>query len=669
MSLDLVLVALVLATLSGLPGLFLSPRSRRGERLAAGGMTLAALAGLAGAALRLAGKSAPDRTLPWAAAGYPPLGMDALSAFFLVPVFLMGGLGALYGLGYWPQRRHPANGARLRAAWGLTAAGMGLILVSRHALAFLLGWELMALSAFFLITADDHLAESRRAGWIYLAATHVSTLALFAFFLLWRQATGSFLLAPPAAPLAPVTAATLFGLALLGFGIKAGLMPFHFWLPGAHANAPSHVSALMSGVVLKMGIYGLVRFLTLVPDPPPAWGGILLFAGAASGLLGILFAIAQADLKRLLAYSSVENIGIILMGLGLALLGRSMHQPGWVVLGLAGALLHVWNHALFKSLLFLGAGAVLHGAQTRQIDRMGGLAKAMPWTAACFLAGAVAICGLPPMNGFAGEWLLYLGLLKTLPGPGVGAAFAVPALAMIGALAVAAFVKVYGIAFLGEPRSESARHAHEAPLAMRLPMVLLAGLCALIGLAPLLVAPALDAAVAGWQSDAGAGVATLAPLSYLGMTGLALAAAAAAATLLLGRIGGAPRRGPTWDCGYIRPTARMQYTGTAFSELLTALFHPLLRPTLHRPTVRGLFPASTQTRSQIDDAVLDLLVLLLGSRVGDRLNGFRRFQQGLTQHYVLYILLALLALAAALLPFTPTPAPTPAASTRNEAAP
>ena len=204
----------------------------------------------------------------------------------------------------------------------------------------------------------------------------------------------------------------LFFMALLGFGLKAGMMPLHFWLPSAHANAPSHVSAMLSGIVLKMGIYGLLRMLSLLPSPLPIWGGLILFLGVVSGLLGVVFAIGQHDLKRLLAYHSVENIGIILMGLGLAMLGRCAHRPEWVVLGLAGCLLHVWNHSLFKSLLFLCAGSVVHGAHTREIDRLGGLAKVMPWTAGLFVVGAVAICGLPPLNGFVSELLVYMGSLQ-----------------------------------------------------------------------------------------------------------------------------------------------------------------------------------------------------------------------------------------------------------------
>ena len=293
-------------------------------------------------------------------------------------------------------------------------------------------------------------------------------------------------------------------LALIGFGFKAGLMPLHVWLPGAHANAPSHVSAVMSGVMLKMGVYGIVRMTALLPVTAVWWGGTLLAVGAITGVAGIAFAIGQHDLKRLLAYSSIENIGIIAMGLGLALLGRSQNRPDWVMLGLGGALLHVWNHGLFKSLLFFNAGAIIHAAHTRDMDRMGGLAKRMPRAMALFVVGAVAICALPPLNGFASEWLLYIGLFRTL---GLGgepgfpaAAMAAVSLAMIGALAVACFVKLFGTVFLGSPRGETADHAHDPSASMMIPMIVLAAGCVCIGLFPMIATGLLENAVRTWAT-------------------------------------------------------------------------------------------------------------------------------------------------------------------------
>ena len=658
MSLSVILIAIVLAAASGVPGAFLSRRSAAGERLAAWLMVVGAVAGLVGAGVGMCVEETLTLTFPWPAAGNATVGVDALSAFFLVPVFLMGGLGSIYGLGYWPQRRHSGNGRRLRLFWGLLTAGMALLVVSRHAMAFLLGWEIMALSAFFLVATEDTRDESRRAGWIYLAATHVGTLTLFALFALWRWGTGSYVLLPVGREVLGLGMLNaMFCLALLGFGLKAGLMPLHFWLPSAHANAPSHVSAMLSGVVLKMGIYGLVRFLSLLPDPPHAWGGLILLLGAVSGLLGVVFAIGQHDLKRLLAYHSVENIGIILMGLGVAMLGRSAGQPVWVVLGLAGCLLHVWNHSFFKSLLFLCAGSVVHAAHTRQIDRLGGLGKTMPWTAAMFLIGAVAICGLPPLNGFVSELFVYLGLFGTMTadsGAGSAAVLAVPVLAMIGALAVACFVKVYGTVFLGTPRTRAAADAHESPLSMRAPMVVLAAVCAIIGVFPVLLVPVLDGAIAAWRGETGLSslsVSAVAPLAAVSIMSAALVALTAGGALALRRSGVVSPRAGTWDCGYACSSPRIQYTASSLAQMIVAMFAWALRPLMHRPHVEGLFPTSAAMHSHIDELVLDRVILPAARRAERWFGWFRRFQQGMTQRYVLYILIAVIVMLSTQIPF------------------
>ncbi|MCC7261518.1 MAG: hypothetical protein IT369_03245 [Candidatus Latescibacteria bacterium] len=659
MALDLCLLAIALVALSGVPGLCLDRDGRWGEQIAAGLMVLGAVTGLAAAAAGLAGPPSPVGDFSWPAAGDSLVGLDALSAFFLVPVFLMGALGAVYGLGYWSQSRHPRNGRALRLFWGLLVAGLGLLVIGRHAMAFLLGWEVMALAAFFLVSTEDHRRESRRAGWVYLVSTHVATLALFALFSLWRWGTGSYALQPVAPGVVSMGALNaLFLLGLVAFGLKAGMMPLHFWLPSAHANAPSHVSAMLSGVVLKMGIYGLLRLLPLLPSPPAAWGGVILLLGGISGLLGVVFAIGQHDLKRLLAYHSVENIGIILMGLGLAMLGRSAGRPEWVVLGLAGCLLHVWNHFLFKALLFLGAGAVVHGAGTREIDQLGGLARTMPWTAGMFLVGALAICGLPPLNGFVSELFVYLGLFGTGSGPhGSMAVLAVPVLAAIGALALACFVKAYGAVFLGSPRTRKAARAHEAPPAMQVPMAVLAACCALIGLAPVLVAPILDRVIAGWMPatwPAGPRLETLVPLGAISALSSVLAALVVlgAGLMALGtRPSLALPRQVTWDCGYALPTSRMQYTASSFAQMIVALFAWVLRPRAHQPVVQGAFPAPAQMYSHVDDAVLDRLLVPTGRNARQWLRRFHWFQQGLTQHYVLYILIAVILVLGTMIPF------------------
>ena len=661
---DLIIVSIALAAASGVPGLCLRRHSAVGQRVAAGFMAAGALAGLAGAWSALhSGREAVPIFLPWPSVGNSVVGVDALSAFFLMPIFLMGGLGSIYDLGYWPQARHPENARKLRLFWGLLVAGTALLVISRHAMAFLLGWEVMAMAAFFLVTTEGHREECRRAGWLYLMATHVGTLTLFALFALWRWALGSYALTPVARDaLSPGVMNALFFLALTAFGLKAGMMPLHFWLPSAHANAPSHVSAMLSGIVLKMGVYGLVRFLSLLPDPPTAWGGLILALGAASGLLGVVFAIGQHDLKRLLAYHSVENIGIILMGLGLAMLGRSSEHPEWVVLGMGGCLLHVWNHALFKSLLFLCAGSVDHGAHTRQIDQLGGLARTMPWTASTFLVGAIAICGLPPLNGFVSELFVYLGLFHAaLSGheSGSAAVIAVPILATIGALAVACFVKVYGAVFLGNARTRAAADTRESPLTMYAPMVVLAACCVLLGAAPVLFGPVLDNAISSWTlapSSVRLSLAAVAPLGAISAMSVTLLASVAGVTIVLalahrGRV--SPRAG-TWDCGYAVPTSRMQYTASSFAQMIVTMFAWVLRPHLHRSRIAGAFPGAAHMHSHVDDAVLDRVLVPAGERVEKWFGWFHRFQQGLTQQYVLYVLITVILMLSTLIPIRDT---------------
>jgi hydrogenase-4 component B len=445
--------------------------------------------------------------------------------------------------------------------------------------------------------------------------------------------------------------AALAALAFIGFGTKAGIMPMHIWLPSAHAQAPSHVSAVMSGVLIKMGVYGIVRVCTFFPDVPLSWGLFVLAMGTISAILGVAFAVGQHDIKRLLAYHSIENIGIIIMGLGLALIGRAMHEPLWVLLGICGSMLHVWNHALFKSLLFLGAGSVIHGVGTREIDVMGGLSKRMPLTANCFLIGAVAICGLPPLNGFVSELLIYLGLFHVATTPTATAAsaavFAAPGLALVGALAVACFVKVYGIVFLGAPRSEQAALAHEAGRAMTGPMLVLAGCCALIGIAPLLVAPLLDRAAAAWSGQAigELTIATIVPLQTISIVaGIVLVLVLAGTGFLwLRGIRRAPT-GLTWDCGYAAPSARMQYSSSSFAATLVQLFGWALQPKVHLPKIAGLFPKDANFESHVEDTVLEKAVWPATHAVTWLFSWGRYLQSGSLRAYLMYILVVIVFL-------------------------
>ncbi len=597
-ALHLLLGAAALLALAGVPGLLMPRRSPWGPRLATLLTVCACLLGLAGALPLL---TAPEGATLNFASPLPghraELGVDALSGWFAIPVFVVGGLGSIYGLAYWPARRRPRNGRRLRLCYGLLLASLVLVLLSRDGASFLVAWEVMALTNFFLVTIEEGDAAVRRAGWLYLLYSHVTILGLFAFFTLERGLTGQLGFGAVAAGASSAGRTALFLLALLAFGVKAGAMPLHSWLPAAHAAAPSHVSALMSGVVIKMGVYGLVRTSGLFAEPPLAWGVTVLALGALAAFFGVLFALAQHDLKRLLAYHSIENIGIILLGLGLALVGRSLGRADWVLLGMAGCLFHVWNHALFKALLFLGAGAVVHSTGSRDLESMGGLARRMPVTAALFLVGAVAICGLPPFNGFVCELLVYLGLGRAAIAPGAAwAALPAPVLAATGALAVACFVKVVGVVFLGTPRSTAAANAHEAPATMLAPMALLAALCALLGVAPALVAPALERAAAVWAGaplDAQP-LAALVPLGWVSAAALALAALAGLLWLAVAPVCRRARARqpalPTWDCGYAAASPRLQYTGSSFADLVTSRFAWALRPEVHRPDIHALLP-------------------------------------------------------------------------------
>ncbi len=602
------------------------------------------------------------------------LRLDGLSAFFLTLLSVLGGAGGMFSQEYWADPQHPASAPAGRVWWNGLLLCLGLVLLSANGMQFLMAWELFAVSSYFLITLERTKREVRAAGWLYLAASHAGTLCLFAFFALLAARTGSWELGPLRGhpELAP-----LFWLALLGFGIKAGVFPLHIWLPSAHANAPSHVSAILSGMTLKIGIYGIVRFSGWLPLPDAA-GWTVAGLGVVSAVLGVAFALGQHDLKRLLAYHSVENIGIILIGVGFAMIATAHGHPLWGQLALAGGLLHVWNHGLFKALLFLGAGSVLHATGTREMSRLGGLWRVMPWTAGLFTLGAMAIAGLPPLNGFVSEWLVFLGLFDAVSAHGAASWAAVPAailLGLTGALALACFAKVCGIVFLGQPREVVAQAsrpchsnsddstsrethrqdacattAHECGWRMRGPMLALAVLCAAIGLAPVLFWRAVAPAAAAWQ-PAWAGAALPAPLVTLGAVHLALAALALLAAIFLWRRvkrTGVARAG-TWDCGYAAPTARMQYTAGSFAGIINEWFDWILCRTRHEALPENCFPEHAYQTEHTPETVLEKIVEPLGAAVLQISAQARRLQHGRVQAYLLYILIGLAALAVLVL--------------------
>jgi len=645
----LVPIAIVLFAASGLAALFIAS-PRWSSAVGAGGAVAGAVAGLFAAFGCLLSGAAWRLDLAWSLPiGRLCLQMDALSAFFVAATLFLCGLAAVYGAGY--MRSYA--GRRLGPSWmffNLLAASMTLVLTAADSVLFLMAWEIMALASFFLVVFEDEREDARRAGRIYLIATHLGVLPLLAMFLLLGGASGGTDFSGFTAGGAP---GLLFLLAVLGFGAKAGFIPLHVWLPEAHPAAPSHVSAVMSGVMIKTGVYGLARALTWFGAPPPWWGWTLVAIGAVSGVWGVLFALAQHDLKRLLAYHSVENIGIIALGLGVGLLGVSYGSPTVAALGFAGGLLHVLNHALFKGLLFLGAGAALHATRTRDMDRMGGLMKRMPWTGACFFVGAAAISALPPFNGFISEFLIYVGAFRSA---GLEAAQAAPAivvilsLALIGGLALACFAKAAGMVFLGEPRAEEAARAHEAGWLMRASMLILALACALIGLASPLALELVAPAARVLAPAPGEAVAALAQASAL----LArVSAAAATLAVLAGGLwlwrgwllrGRGVERTVTWDCGYARPTARMQYTASSFAHPMIRAFGALL-PTRAKVTPpEGLFPKESSFHSHTPDLFLERVFGPAFAGAARFFSRLRWVQQGRVQVYVLYVALTALLL-------------------------
>ena len=585
------------------------------------------------------------------------LQIDALAAFFLLPVFGLSLVTAVYGRSYLAGR---GDGSGLAGCWfhsNLLTAGMASVIAAHDGLLFLVSWEIMALSPFFLVIFDDRRATVRHAAWIYLAATHLGTAFLLVLFVLLGNLAGDSDFDGYAAVLKgnPGLASLVFMLALIGFGSKAGIVPVHVWLPEAHPVAPSHASALMSGAMIKVGIYGLVRILTLLGPPQPWWGWLLIAIGASSGVLGVLFAMAQHDLKRLLAYSSVENIGIILLGIGIGVVGLATGMLTLTVIGFAAGLLHVVNHSIFKGLLFLCAGAVQHASHSLEFEQLGGLLKRMPWTGAAFLAGAAAIAGLPPLNGFISEFLLfYSGFAAVLhPAPHIAVAglIAIIVMGLISGLAAACFAKAFGVAFLGSPRSAEAGNAHEVARPMWAAMALLAVLCLVIGLAaPLVVAALADVVTAATGVATGLVRAQLAtvtgPLTttiavFGVLIGLALLAWLFRAHLLWARRIGS---GPVWGCGYRFPSARMQYTASSFVQPLTNQFHLFVRNRETLVPPQGYFPAAASYSSDSGDPWLRLLIAPTFRWFDRMMSRLNVLQHGHIHVYVLYVAATLVAL-------------------------
>ncbi len=595
--------------------------------------------------------------------GFVPIALryDGLSGALLLAFGLSAGAASLSIVGTKPRSRLEG------AAYPLFLGSIVLVLGASNAFAFLLAWEAMALLSALLVVGLRPSRSVASAGFLYLAMTHVATAALVVAFAILAGASGGsldFEAWRAAAPgLAPVARDAVFVLVLIGFGTKAGAIPLHSWLPRAHPVAPSHISAVMSGIMIKAGIYGLIRIAIGVLGGGPDWWGVTILAvGAISAVLGVLYALMQHDLKRLLAYHSIENVGIILLGLGSALLLAAHGASELAALALAAVLFHTINHAVFKTLLFLGAGSVLHATGLRDLNRLGGLARAMPVTALAFGIGAASISGLPPFNGFASEWLVFQGLFGAV---GAGAvpplvrlliAAAIGALALTAALAVACFVKATGVTFLGLPRSAAASGAHETARPAQAAMACLAVACVALGVG---AGPVIANLTAVSHATLGtiATPATMAAVTAAPRSGeTATYAAFALSLLVVVAVGGlaflvsrsrkAARRVDTWTCG-IAPEPVFQYTATSYSKPIRLFFHRILRPErevrveYHAGTA---FPKSIRYRSEVT-LILEDRLFRPAHELSLRLADFaRRLQGGAIQLYIAYIVVAVLVL-------------------------
>jgi hydrogenase-4 component B len=585
--------------------------------------------------------------------GFSPLPfaltVDRLSAFFLLLTCFVAAPVILFSISYVERHYEPTRQTWFWILLPWFLLSMVFVVTASTGFAFLFGWELMTLVSAGLVMIDGDSKERRHNIFIYLLMMHAGAAAVFAAFMLFLpQASGLDFAAMRSAltSMSPAMRTSVFLLAFVGFGTKAGLVPLHLWLPKAHPIAPTPVSALMSGVMLKTAVYGFVRFaFDFLGTGPSWWGYLALTVGGLSGILGVLYAIAENDLKRLLAYSSVENIGIIYLGLGASLVFAAHNAPGWAALALSAALLHSLNHALFKSLLFLGAGAISEAAHTLDIEELGGLLRRLPATGTAYLIACCSIAGLPLFNGFISEWLIFRSFLAGALLTTVPAMIVLPlmmgVLALVGGLAAACFAKVYGVAFLGRPRSAAAEVAHEVPLPMRAAMIALASTCVLIG-----VFPGLMLRLLGMNAQVLLGGAMLpaevAPLARL-IPWMALFVTVIMAGVLI--IRRKVRITPTWACGLPGLDTRMQYTSTSFSKPLRKVFAQVYRPERAvevLPVDQSYFPASISYRSvrttsferSLYRPAVDAIVA-----TGHRL---RRLQTGNIQVYLLYIFLALI---------------------------
>jgi hydrogenase-4 component B len=660
--LDACLTLLALWGLIGLAGL-LRPTS-----LFFVGRTLFPLGALCGVALAVVGLASlgapPERAV--LIVGLPDLPMhlrrDALSSLFL---FLLGAASAgisVFAAGYF-RKGHGTSAGLLCLQYHLFLASMGFLLLADDAYAFMVAWETMALSSYFLVTTQHSLGEIRRAGFLYLLIAHVGALAILLAFGVMQGGSWQFTFdAMRGAHLTPTWAAAAFLLALFGFGAKAGLVPLHVWLPEAHPAAPSPVSALMSGVMLKTAVYGVLRVtFDLLGTSQWWWGVVALAVGLFSALYGVVFAAAQTDMKRLLAWSSIENVGIIFTGLGLAIVFHGVGMRGLAALALIAVLYHALNHAFMKSLLFCGTGAVLHSTGERNLGRLGGLIHRMPWVAWLTLIGALALAGLPPLNGFVSEWLLLQAFLFAHQVPKTFVNMLLPlgaaVVALAAALAAYVMVKFFGVIFLGQPREATLLRAHDAGVLERIGLLWLALACITLGLIPTQVVGALrivtrqlahvdlpNPTAPWWLLEPLPGrLASYSGLVFfLAMTAMVLLTILAVRLFYHQRV----RRGAPWDCGFVRLDPRMQDTAEGFGQPIRHIFEPFFAMQRELPSP---FDSAPRYRVFIADRIWQRLYEPLGALVQRVADAFSVLQQGRISTYLLYSFVTLIVLLAVVL--------------------
>nr|WP_320191992.1 proton-conducting transporter membrane subunit [uncultured Desulfobacter sp.] len=576
--------------------------------------------------------------------------VDGLSAFFLTAIFAVSLMAAIYSFHYMESDEDGIKIGVNYFFFSILIASMALVVTAANILTFMISWEIMSLSSFFLVIYGHESAENRKAGYLYFVFTHVGAMFILAAFGLIYGHTGSFDFALMAD--VPETIKILiFVLSFIGFGSKAGVFPFHVWLPHAHPAAPSHISAVMSGVMIKTGIYGILRIYTILDFHTPVFGYITLIAGVVSGILGVVYALGQHDIKRLLAYHSVENIGIILIGLGVGMIGAATGNPLVAVLGFSGGILHVLNHSIFKSLLFMGAGMVLHQTGTRSIDALGGLLKGMKVTGTTFIIASLAICGLPPFNGFVSEFFIYMGSFKSIPLGSMSFAmsiFAIISLAIIGGLALACFTKVVGVVFQGEPRTPAAENAKEHGVAMMFPMGVLAVACVVIGVYPKIFINMTLKAVQALGLDYGQ--VPVAPFGQITCNITFAALLFVVIVLIIMAVRSIYYKNKTvttsgtWGCGFTQPTVKMQYTGSSYAGSILEFFSAAAPLTEDHPPIKGRFPSKTHYHSHVSDIAELHMINAVVRPVFYLFDKLRWMQHGDIHLYIGYILLAIILL-------------------------